>query len=565
MKYPPQEGTTQDGSSGPPPGSRSAADSSRAVRRGLFSGAGHSSAGLSGAGSGAVSGALSSGAGPSGIRSGARALTAAVAAAAVAFTGLPAVHAETPLPPAGSGFRFDFGPGATADGYTQVNAAQAYTAASKFGFTDTTLTSGEDRGTADPLRSDFVQAQGGSFLVDLPNGDYTVKLIAGDATAATNIAITAEKMAKVQLTDKARRPVPGDGIPDLARGRAAQPRFQRQRSQDQLPGHRGPRAADRHCGSRGLPRRRFHRADLRPRLRPAGRLGSDDRPLFRGQGVLFNHAIGGRSSKNFISQGRLDEILRVINPGDYLMVQFGHNDATVGVDDRYASPADYKEYLRTYVNGTRQRGATPVLVTPVGRRDFDEATGKFNVSFPEYVDKMKELAAEENVALVDLSALSRAYFDEIGPEDTKSVFLHVDAGVYPNRPTGTVDNTHFQEYGAIQMARLLAGGVKQLNIPLAARAKEIVPPSAVPAKPQGLVAGSISNAGALLKWQPTEGADIYKVYRKLASEPESAYKLATTATVPTANLTGLAEGTAYSVRIAAMNGKGLSEPSDALA
>ena len=78
------------------------------------------------------------------------------------------------------------------------------------------------------------------------------------------------------------------------------------------------------------------------------------------------------------------------------------------------------------------------------------------------------------------------------------------------------------------------------------------------------MAGSVSNAGALLKWQPVEGADIYKVYRKLASEPDSAYKLTTTATVPTANLAGLAEGTAYNVRVAAMNGKGLSEPSDTL-
>jgi lysophospholipase L1-like esterase len=284
----------------------------------------------------------------------------------------------------------------------------------------------------------------------------------------------------------------------------------------------------------------------------------DDKVSFK------NHAIGGRSSKNFITQGRLDEILRVINPGDYLMVQFGHNDATIGVDDRYASPADYKEYLRTYVNGARQRGAVPILVTPVGRRDYDEATGKFNVSFPEYVAKMQELAAEENVALVDLSASSRAYYDAIGPEDTKSVFLYVDAGVYPNRPTGTVDNTHFQEYGAIQIARLVAGGVKQLSVPLAARVKEVAPPSSVPAKPQGLVAGSVSNAGALLKWQAVEGADIYKVYRKLASEPDSAFKLTTTATVPTANLAGLAEGTAYNVRVAAMNGKGLSEPSDTL-
>lgn len=125
-----------------------------------------------------------------------------MASAAIAFTGLPAVQADTALPPVGSGFKFDFGPGATADGYTAVAAGTQYSAATKFGFTDTAVTSGADRGTGDALRSDFVQAQGSTFLVDLPNGDYTVKLIAGDATEATNIAITAEAMAKVQATDK---------------------------------------------------------------------------------------------------------------------------------------------------------------------------------------------------------------------------------------------------------------------------------------------------------------------------------------------------------------------------
>ncbi|KQQ83149.1 fibronectin type III domain-containing protein [Arthrobacter sp. Leaf137] len=496
---------------------------------------------------------------------GAKAVTAAAASAAIALAGLPPVHADTALPPVGSGFKFDFGPGATADGYTRVEAGTQYSATGKFGFSDTSVTSGTDRGTEDALRSDFVQAQGSSFLVDLPNGDYTVKLIAGDAVEATNIAITAEKMAKVQLTDKPASqylemefPISlVDGQLNLDFSGAAA------NINSLVIAARAPRAATTDPAVYLTGDSTVQTYD--PGFVPQAGWGQMIDRYFDSAVTFRNHAIGGRSSKNFISQGRLDEVLRVINPGDYLMVQFGHNDATVGVDDRYASPADYKEYLRTYVHGARQRGAIPILVTPVGRRDYDEATGKFRVSFPEYVAKMQELAAEENVAVVDLSASSRAYYDAIGPEDTKSVFLHVDAGVYPNRPTGTVDNTHFQEYGAIQIARLVAGGVKQLNVPLASRVKEVAPPSSVPSKPQGLVAGSVSNAGALLKWQPVDGADIYKVYRKLASEPDSAFQLTTTATVPTANLAGLTEGTKYSVRIAAMNGKGLSEPSDTLA
>ena len=482
---------------------------------------------------------------------------------ALAVSGLPAAVAVE-LPPDGSGFRFDFGPGAVADGYTGIQADSLYSPEATYGFLDTALTSGADRGTADPVRSDFVQAQGATFLVDLPNGDYNVSLIAGDATEASEIAITAEKMAKVQLSAKAAGAflemsfpislVDGQLNLDFT-GTAA-------KINSLVISARAPRVATAHPSV-------YLAGDSTVQTYGSGYIpqagwGQMIERFFPSDVTFLNHAIGGRSSKNFISQGRLDAVLGAINPGDYLMVQFGHNDATQGVDDRYASPADFKEYLRTYVEGARQRGATPILVTPVGRRSFDPATGVFNVSFPEYVDAMKQLAAEADVDLVDLSTLSRTYYNEIGPEGSKSVFLHVEAGVYPGRPTGTADDTHFQEYGAIQIARLLSGGIAELDIPLAGLVRPITPPAAVPAKPSGLIAGSISNAGALVKWDATETADIYRVYQKLASEAESAYKLVTTATVPTTSISRLAEGTAYDLRISAVNGKGESVPSDPL-
>ena len=280
--------------------------------------------------------------------------------------------------------------------------------------------------------------------------------------------------------------------------------------------------------------------------------------------TVDNRAIGGRSSKNFISQGRLDEVLRLVKPGDYLFVQFGHNDATYGVDDRFAAPADYAEYLRTFVDGAIQRGAQPVIVTPVSRRSFDAATGKFNVSFPEYVAAATALATETGTPLVDLSASSRAYLDEIGPEASTSVFLHVPAGVYPGRPTGTVDDTHFQEYGAIQLARLVAGDVAELDIPLADEVVDVEPPAEVPAAPAGVVAGSVSNAGVQLTWTASEGADIYQVFRKAAADGDDAYALVATSTLPQAAIGGLVEGASYDLRVVAVNGRGPSAPSAAV-
>ncbi|MEV0222356.1 rhamnogalacturonan acetylesterase [Streptomyces sp. NPDC050704] len=189
--------------------------------------------------------------------------------------------------------------------------------------------------------------------------------------------------------------------------------------------------------------------------------------------TVANHAIGGRSSRSFIEQGRLAAIHQVIRSGDYLFVQFGHNDATVGNAERYTSPADYKEYLRNdYIRATRARGATPVVVTPVSRRSYNASTGKFNVSFPAYVDAAKAVAREEGAPLVDLSAASRTYLDGVGIEGSKQIFLWLNPGQYPNFPNGVQDNTHFQERGAVEMARLVSRAVAGLGLPISG---EVVP------------------------------------------------------------------------------------------
>lgn len=184
-------------------------------------------------------------------------------------------------------------------------------------------------------------------------------------------------------------------------------------------------------------------------------------------GVQFsNHAIGGRSSRSFIEQGRLDTIVSLLQPGDYLMVQFGHNDADSSKPERYTPVNDYRNYLKTYIDRARSKGAIPILVTPVSRRDYNAANGQFKPSFPDYVAAMKQVAAETNTLLIDLNARSVALYNTIGIEGTKSIFLHVAAGQYPYFPDGVQDNTHFQEQGAIKIAGLVATGIDELNIPL---------------------------------------------------------------------------------------------------
>jgi len=478
----------------------------------------------------------------------------------------PVYVAPAPLP-AGDVVSFDFGPGQVAADALAVTSATGFDAEWGYGFSTapTAAAADIDRGGDDAVRADYVAAQGGTFEIDLGAGDYSVQLIAGDLDAASEIAITAEGMDKVQPTSRLAGDFLEMAFPiALVDGRltleiAGSAAALNALTITRLPGRLAGAIPTLYLTGDSTVQT-YDAAAYAPQ---AGWGQMLDR-FFDGDVAVVNHAIGGRSSKNFITQGRLDEVLRTVRPGDYLFTQFGHNDATQGVDDRYASPADYKEYLRVYVDGARQRGATPVLVTPVSRRAFDAETGLFHVSFPEYVAKMIELADEEDVLLVDLSASSRAYLDEIGPEAAKAVFLHVDPGLFPNRPAGTVDDTHFQEYGAIQLARLIAQDVAALDDPLAAKVIDVEPPAEVPAAPQHLVAGSISNAGAVLQWDASPGADIYKISRQAVADPDPEWTPVGTTTQTSAIVQGLVEGAAYRYRVVAVNGRGESAPSEAV-
>ncbi|MDX3529927.1 rhamnogalacturonan acetylesterase [Streptomyces sp. ID05-39B] len=162
---------------------------------------------------------------------------------------------------------------------------------------------------------------------------------------------------------------------------------------------------------------------------------------------VANHAVNGRSSKSFVDEGRLDVILASIRPGDFLLIQFAHNDEKTTDPARYTEPwTTYQDYLRLYVDGARSRGARPVLATPVERRRFD-AAGNALPTHGDYPAAMRALAAEEDVALLDLQALSLALWQKLGVEETKKYF---------NWTATEQDNTHFNPPGAIAVARLVA-------------------------------------------------------------------------------------------------------------
>jgi lysophospholipase L1-like esterase len=180
-------------------------------------------------------------------------------------------------------------------------------------------------------------------------------------------------------------------------------------------------------------------------------------PLFLRPGTtVVNEALSGASSKSFADLGRLDRILVAIQPGDTLLISFGHNDEKAEDPARYTEPrTTFQAYLRRYVDGARAAGAHPVLVTPVERRRFTEEGAAYE-SHGDYPAAMRALASNTHTPLIDLTALSFTLWGTLGPEPTKDYFLWLDPGESPNYPAGVSDNTHFQAHGAIEVARLVA-------------------------------------------------------------------------------------------------------------
>jgi pectinesterase len=188
-------------------------------------------------------------------------------------------------------------------------------------------------------------------------------------------------------------------------------------------------------------------------------------PVFLTSGaVVVNVAKSGASSKSFIDLGRLDHILGLITKGDYLLISFGHNDEKSDDPTRYTEPeTTYKSYLSQYIDKARAKGANPVLITPVERRHFNSA-GVITPSHGQYPAAMIELATAKSVPLIDLTASSTRLWNAQGVEGTKNYFMILPAGKYANYPDGETDNTHFQAYGAIQVARLIARSLNSQTI-----------------------------------------------------------------------------------------------------
>jgi lysophospholipase L1-like esterase len=185
---------------------------------------------------------------------------------------------------------------------------------------------------------------------------------------------------------------------------------------------------------------------------------------------IDNRARGGRSTRTFLNERRWQPIADSLQEGDYVLMQFGHNDEAKEekYKDRFTPVPDYKTNLIKFINEARAKKAIPVIITPVSRMRFDKE-GKQEETHTEYTAACYEVAKEFKVPLVDLDKMSRELYNRLGPTGTKLLFMQLELGENPSYPEGQKDNTHFNEYGARRIAELVLQCLQENHIDLAER------------------------------------------------------------------------------------------------
>ncbi|MCK0471119.1 rhamnogalacturonan acetylesterase [Halalkalibacter sp. APA_J-10(15)] len=177
--------------------------------------------------------------------------------------------------------------------------------------------------------------------------------------------------------------------------------------------------------------------------------------------VVSNHARSGRSTKSFIEENRLEDIEKLLQKDDIMMIQFGHNDEK----DNKGGTKPYSSYtanLNTFIHTANKHGAYPILVTPMHRRKFDQCEKIIN-THDDYLQAMKEVAAKQHASCIDLALKSKSLFERLGPRTTKSLFMWLEPSEFGFHPERVMDDTHFSELGAFHIAKLVAESLKEIH------------------------------------------------------------------------------------------------------
>ncbi len=383
--------------------------------------------------------------------------------------------------------RFDFGSARTVPGYTAVEAGTLYTAARGHGFETGASVRAIDRG-GDARRGDFCTGdQPFFFSADLPEGNYRVTLLLGDTAGESHTVVKAEsrRLMLEPVVTKSGEVVTVSFLVNLRT--------------PQLPGGGTVRLKPREIGALHWDRRltlEFNGTrpcvaalEITPvtdavtvfltgdstvtdqQLEPYAAWGQMLPAFFGPTAVVANHAESGESLRSFLGARRLDKVRSMLKAGDYLFIQFGHNDQKIS-PDHLEAPCGYRDLLRRYVTEARAQGAHPVLVTPMERRRFDAAGRHIVPSHGGYPQAVRDVGLELNVPVLDLHARSIACYEALGPEEAKRAFVHFPAGSFPGQDKALADDTHFSTYGAYELAK---GVIEEIKAKVPALAAHLRP------------------------------------------------------------------------------------------
>ncbi|MEL4308858.1 rhamnogalacturonan acetylesterase [Joostella sp. CR20] len=177
--------------------------------------------------------------------------------------------------------------------------------------------------------------------------------------------------------------------------------------------------------------------------------------------TIINKAVNGRSTRSFIAEGRWDSIYKNLKAGDYVLIQFGHNDQKSKDPKRYTNPhTAYRYNLKKFIAESREKGAIPIVFSSIVRRNFNEE-GVLVDTHGAYPQEARLVTQEENITFIDLQYLTEQLEESYGPEKSSELHLHFQAGEHPYYPDGKQDDTHLSEKGANEVAKLFISELKK--------------------------------------------------------------------------------------------------------
>jgi lysophospholipase L1-like esterase len=403
-------------------------------------------------------------------------------------------------------YKFDFGSTAAAKGYTVVTPETIYTDEAGYGFVNSSDIKAVTRNKKNAVTADFITGSKPFFFsVKIPEGNYDVKVTLGDIAGISATTVRAEcrrlflqniqtkkgeiktAIFTVHVKDSLIRDAAGI-VTDKVKLKEREINYYHWDNQLTIEFND---TAAKICALEITPNIKATTIFLSGNStvvdqdrEPWASWGQMIPSFFDAKNIcIANYAESGETLNSFKSARRLQKLLSLMKAGDYLFIEFGHNDMKQK-GEGVGPFTSYKTSLKYFINEVKKKGGIPVLVTSMHRRSFD-STGHIINTLLEYPAAVRETAKEENVALIDLNAMSKIMYEAWGPENSIKAFVHYPANTFPNQTKKLEDNTHFNTYGAYQIARCIVQGIKDNQLPIAKYLKKNIAPFN-PAKPDAV-------------------------------------------------------------------------------